>query len=55
MPMAVIVSPHVWRYISRDKETFSVRCELNVGLGEIRGVRCVREVQMHTQLKHCIL
>ena len=30
-------------------------CELNVGCGEISGVRDVREVQMDTQLKYCIL
>ena len=53
MPIAIIVAPHVERYTPRDEETIPMLCELDVGRGEI--LRCVREVQMDTQLKHCIL
>jgi len=52
MPIAVIVAPNVGRYIPGDEETIPMPCELDVGCGKIR---VVREVQMDTQLKHCIL
>jgi hypothetical protein len=52
MSIAVMVAPNVGRYIPGDEETIFMPCELNVGRGEIR---VVREVQMDTQLKRCIL
>jgi hypothetical protein len=52
MPIAVIVAHSVERYIPGNEDTIAMPCELDVDRGEIR---VVREVQMDTQLKHCIL
>jgi hypothetical protein len=51
LPIAVIVAPNVGRYIPGDK-TIPMPCDLDVRRGEIH---IVREVQMDTQLKHCVL
>jgi hypothetical protein len=52
MPVAVMVARSVGRYIPGDEDTIAMSCELDVDRAEIR---VVREVQMDTQLKHCIL